>query len=370
VSQYANLTYEVVRQACSDILGRGEKPSRVAVQKLLETEDYLGHKGSNEVVQKYVNMFWEALGKTLKEAPRTLAGVPDAYVAVMDKALVEMVTASRSIVEGEYVEREADLKVRTEEMAAAIEEARQSAQIADQLRLRAEGERNALQSNVAELKEGVASLSLQLTEQTRQNAALTSTINENAVAIKHQAEAIEVAKQSLVQTNEQHRLEVNRLLKQVDDERQAGQKEVRKLNILNETHRAELDVVRGELTVQREENIRIKVENAALVAVNANQSGEISIAKECLSSIETTLRATQQEVIELRVRYETAEQMRQESAVKSAALSEELGEVRKVAEQLQKDLNTYSRSPLARESGSHDKLPDTSRKAKERESKA
>ena len=338
MSQYANLTYEVVRQACSDLLGRGDKPSRLAVQKLLETEDYLGHKGSNEVVQKYVNMFWEALGKTLKEAPRTLVGVPDAYVAVMDKALVEMVAASRTIVEGEYAEREADLKVRTEEIAAAIEEARQSAQIADQLRLRAEGERNALQSNVAELKENISSLNLQLTEQTRQNVELTSTINEKAVEIRHLSEAIGAAKQVLEQTNEQHRLEVNRLLKQVDDERQAGQKEARKLNTLNETQGAEIEALRGELTGQREDNIRMKTENAGLSAVNARQLTESNQAKERLSSVEATHRETQQEVIELRVRYQMAEQIRQEYAQKNAALSETLGESRNFAEQLQKEL--------------------------------
>jgi chromosome segregation ATPase len=338
VSQYANLTYEVVRQACSDILGRGEKPSRVAVQKLLETEDYLGHKCSNEVVQKYVNMFWESLGKTLKEAPRTLVGVPDAYVAVMDKALVEMVAASRTIVEGEYAERAADLKVRTEEMAAAIEEARQSAQIADQLRLRAEGERNALQSNVAELKENISSLNLQLTERTRQNAELTSTINEKAVEIRHLSESIGAAKQVLEQTNEQHRLEVNRLLKQVDDERQAGQKEARKLTTLNETQSAEIEAMRGELTGQREDNIRMKTENDGLSAVNARQLMESNQAKERLSSVEATHRETQQEVIELRVRYQMAEQIRQEYAQKNAALSETLGESRNFAEQLQKEL--------------------------------
>lgn len=60
MSRSSVVTYEHVRQACYEILAKGERPTRPAVQELLSTDRYVGQKGSNAVVQNHIQEFWSA----------------------------------------------------------------------------------------------------------------------------------------------------------------------------------------------------------------------------------------------------------------------------------------------------------------------
>ncbi|MDR0701632.1 MAG: DNA-binding protein [Azoarcus sp.] len=54
----SNVALEDVRRAAFEILSRGERPTRPTVQELLATQEHLGRKGSNAVVQRLLNQFW------------------------------------------------------------------------------------------------------------------------------------------------------------------------------------------------------------------------------------------------------------------------------------------------------------------------
>lgn len=334
----SNVDYQTVRRACCDLMGAGERPSRPNVQDLLATKKYLGHKGSNAVVQGYINDFWVEVGQRLKEPPRTVAGVPDAFVSIIDKALVDMVSAARNIAESELAGRKAELAVQAQKMEVAVQEARDSALAADQLRLRAEGELNAVQTRVNELRGNLASAEQRLADESRRNEAQARTIEEKDVEIRRHFDAIEAANRALEQTNERHRDEAHRLLKQVDDERQSGRKEAQRLNNLLDKARSETTEARNETTSHREEIARIKSESAALIANKSSLEMSVTELNGRLASAELTLRRSQEETTVLRIRYETAEQLRQEVSRQCTTQAEELGELRRTAEHLKSDL--------------------------------
>jgi chromosome segregation ATPase len=334
----SNVDYQTVRRACCNLMGRGERPSRPNVQDLLNTKEYLGHKGSNAVVQGYINDFWVEVGQRLNEPPRTVAGVPDAFVSIIDKALVDMVSAARNIAESELAGRKEELAVQAQKMEVAVQEARDSALAADQLRLRAEGELNAVQARVNELRGNLASTEQRLVDESRRNEAQARTIEEKDAEIRRHFDAIEAANRALEQANERHRDESHRLLKQVDDERQSGRKEAQRLNNLLEKARSETTEARNETTSQREENARIKSENAALAANKSSLEASVADLNGRLANAEQTLRRAQEETTVLRIRYETAEQLRQEASGQCTTQAEELGELRRTIEQLESDL--------------------------------
>ena len=144
MSRDSGITFELVRQACYEILSRGERPSRPSVQELLATDRYVGQKGSHSVVQQHINDFWVSMGKTLQTSPRAVDGVPDAFVPIIDKALGEMVAVARQLALEDLAEREREIASRAQHMAIAVQEAHDTALAADQLRVRAEGELSAV----------------------------------------------------------------------------------------------------------------------------------------------------------------------------------------------------------------------------------
>ncbi len=105
-----------------------------------------------------------------------------------------------------------------------------------------------------------------------------------------------------------------------------------------ERSREETAAVRKELATLQEETGRLRAENAA-GAVSRNALEEsLKDAKARLEEVTTKLQAAQQEAIGMRVRYETAEQHRQEASSRCTSQAEELGELRKAVEQLEADL--------------------------------
>lgn len=328
MSRDSAVSFEQVSKACFELLGRGERPARQSVQELLATERYLGRKGSTDLVNKYINDFWASMAKTFQMPTRVVAGVQEAFIPIIDKALVEMVAVARQVATAEFTEREAALDKRAEEIEASIQDAQDSALAADQLRVRAEGELSAVQARATELKAGLAEAERKLADESRKVEAHQRTIGEKDAELARQFAALEAAAQKLELANEAHRLEANRLMKQVDDERQASKRESQALRQQIEAARTETENVRRELSVQREENARIKAETVAMNATVAAQATTIEGLKVKLEEAEKTAIKAQREATILQVKFDTAEGLRQEAEGKCTRQAEEIGELR------------------------------------------
>lgn len=329
------LTYELVRRICCTLLAEGKNLSRPHVQEELEKKENLGRKGGNQVVQGYINQFWEETAERMREPVRHVADMPDAFVTIMDRALYEMVAAARKVAKEDLAERENSLKKRQVEVDHSIQVANDSAATADQLRLRAEGELNVVQSVVGDLRTALLAAETRLADEGRKNDVLTSAIATKDTELRAQFAIIQAASQKLEQTNEAHRQEAHRLLKQIDDERQAATKEGRRLGALVDSCRAETDAVRKELGMQREECVRLSADNAALT------SRLTEITTRC-ADVEARANQSQQDLAVMKVRFETAEVKRQDAVQQSATQIKEAAELHQVVAHLQADLDALS----------------------------
>lgn len=338
MSRDSEVTFEIVSQACYEILSRGERPSRPSVQELLATDRYIGRKGSNDLVQKFINDFWARMAKTLQVPARTVDGVPEAFVSIIDKALGEMVAVARQLANVEFADRNAALDKRAQEMEASIRDARETALAADQLRVRAEGELSAVQARATELKASLVEAERKLADESRKVEAHQRTIDEKDAELRQQFASLEAANRALEQANEQHRQEAHRLMQQIDNERLAGRKEAQRLTEQLERSRGETAAAREESTALREEVARLKAEGVAAAASKATLEASLQDTKARLEGAETKLQAAQQEVTAMRARYETAEQHRQEATARSTSQAEELGELRRTNEHLEREL--------------------------------
>lgn len=351
MSRDSEVTFEVVSQACYEILSRGERPSRPSVQELLATERYIGRKGSNDLVQKYVNDFWVRMAKTLQVPSRTVDGVPAAFVPIIDKALVEMVAIARQITTDEFAERDAALVMRAQEMEASVRDARDSAVAADQLRIRAEGELSAMQTRADELKSNLAEAERKLAEETRKVEAHQRAIDEKDAELRGQFSSLEAARRALEQAGEQHRQEVHRLMQQLDSERQLARKEARRLTDQLDISRKETGSVREEAALLREEIAGLKAERVAAAARQTNLEASLKEAKDGIENAESKLKAVQQEFAVLRVRFETSEQHLHEATARCTSQGEELSDLRHANEQLMRQIAALQvKSPRPRKS--------------------
>jgi len=338
MSRDSGVTFDHVRRACYEILSRGERPSRPTVQDLLATDRYIGRKGGNELVQNLINDFWMSMSKTLQVPERTVDGVPAAFVPVIDKALGDMVAVARQIAVEEMADRAAALDARAREIESSIQEARDSALAADQLRVRAEGELSAVQSRANELKASLNEAERKLAEESGKVAAHQKTIEGKDAELQRQFSSLEAANRTLEQATEQHRQETHRLMQQLDNERLASRKETQRLTDQLDRSREETASVREDLAVLREEVGRLRAENVAGTAARKVLEDALTEARVRLDDAMTRLQAAQQEATTMRVRYETADQHRQEAVSRSTSQAEELGELRQAVEQLQADL--------------------------------
>lgn len=350
MSRDSGVTFDHVRRACYEILSRGERPSRPSVQELLATDRYIGRKGGNELVQNLINDFWTSMSKTLQVPERTVDGVPAAFVPVIDKALGDMVAIARQIATDELADRTAALDARTREIQDSIQEARDAALAADQLRVRAEGELSAVQARANELRVSLNEAERKLADESGKVAAHLKTIDEKDAELRRQFASLEAANRALEQANEQHRQETHRLMQQLDNERQATRKETQRLTDQLERSREETAAVRKESATLREDVGRLRAENAAGAASRNALEESLRDAKARLDDATAKLHDAQQEATGMRVRYETAEQHRKEAVSRCTSQAEELGELRKAVEQLEADLAEYRKGK--REKGS------------------
>lgn len=326
------VTYEDVRKACCALLGDGEGPSRPKVQDVLVKQ--IGRKGSNSVVQGFINQFWAEAAERMNKPTRQVADIPEQFVPIVDRALLEMVAVSRQMAAKEFTEREDQLAGQTKEWQAAVQLANDTAASAEQLRLRAEGELNGLQSIVSDLRGSVRSLEDRLAEEARKVESGQQTIAAKDLELARQFAALETSASKLEQANEIHRQEVNRLLKQVDDERQSAKRESQSITKQVEATRSELELARRDLSTQREETVRLQAELGAKNTINATQVMTIEDQKSKLGAAEAELKTVQHELTALRVRYETAEGQRQAIEKTCTSQAEELGELRQLVSSL------------------------------------
>ena len=213
-------------------------------------------------------------------------------------------------------------------MEASVQDAQDSALAADQLRVRAEGELAAVQTRVAELKGSLNEAERKLADESRKVEAHQRTIGEKDAELARQFAALDAVGQKLEMANEAHRQEANRLMKQVDDERQAAKRESQALRLQIEAARTETENVRRELSLQREENARIKAEAVAKNTTVAAQATTIEGLKEKLEEAENVVRKAQHDATVQHVKFETAEGLRKEAEEKCTRQAEELGELR------------------------------------------
>ena len=334
----SNVDYQSVRRACCELMGRGERPVRLNVQELLLTPEYLGHKGSNAVVQGYINDFWVEVGHRLNKPPRTVADVPDAFVAILDKALIDMIAAARKIAEDGLESQKTELAEQAQRMEHAIQAARDAATVAEQLRLRAEGERHVLQQRANELRADLESAAQKLSDASSRNDAQTRLIEEKDAEIRQQFMALENASRTLEQNNEQHRQETHRLMQQIDNERQEAHKERRRQNEQLDRLRNDIEAVRQELAIQREARVRLNVENDALTQRLHDAHARCQAAEE-------QSQQQQQILATLQIRHATVEEQRQAATLQLGVQQEEIAGLRQHIAQLQESVARLNNRP-------------------------
>ena len=300
----SNVDYQTVRLACCALLAQGERPARPNVQSLLATPEYLGHKGSNAIVQGYINDFWVEVGERISAPPRTVADIPDAFVAIIDKALVDMVAAAQKIAEDGLASQRRELEAKEQAMDEAVRHARDAALASEQQCLRAEAERDVLITRCNEIRGDLDGANVLVAEERQKNEGLARVIEEKDAEIRRQFDALETSTRSIEQLGEQYRTETRRLMKQVDDERQLSLRERQRSGEEIEQLRKEVASVRHDLGVQREDRVRLATENESLTERLAE------MAARCLSA-EDRANQHQQDVTVLQVRQGVADSQRQ-----------------------------------------------------------
>lgn len=335
----SGVTYEAVRRACCAILAQGEQPTRPSVQAMLAQDDFLGHKGSNAIVQGFVSRFRREMAGILSQPERTVPGVPDDYVALQDKMLAEMVAVTRRIVAGEFEAREAELARCQEETRDAVAQARQAAQDADALRLRAEGERDGLQAVVQDWKANTQSLAEELLtakDQTRSHeetinrqsqdlAGLRSVLDESRRTLEEQKAAAQAAearhREALDRLGLLADQERGRLLQEIDDTKQAAKREAKVLQDKNARLRTAVEALQGELG-----DARASIA-AAAVRIEALDASQAELAAENLRLFKAA-EELERERITLQVRLETTEHLRREAIARVAGMEAEVAEAK------------------------------------------
>ena len=342
------ISYDQVRDACCELIAKGKGASRVVVQDIIF--DKTGRRGSNSIVQGFINQFWEEAATLMKKPLRQVADVPDGYVAILDRALREMIDVSRKLAIEELDEREAKLADQLAESKAEVQRANDAAMTAEQLRLRAEGERDAMQGQVTDLRASLISLESRLVEETRKGEAYQQTIAAKDVELARQFAALEATGSKLEAANEEHRQEQRRLLKQVDDERQASKRDL----LLKEQElaraRNDLETLRRDLSSQREVAVQLKAELDAAIAVRNSQASMIEQQRIQLEQSLENLSASKQERAVLQVRFETADSQRQVLEAQCTNQAEELGQTRQTIAHLEEKMQSLQAIPANQES--------------------
>lgn len=319
-----SVTYPVVERACNELLARGQKPSRPAVQALLETDEYLGRKGSNAVVQQYLNEFWDVVAKNQIAPPRKVEGMPAEYVGVLDRALFELVNISREMAAKEVAAEREALKSREAKMDEAVQTARDAAAAADQLRIRAEGERNAVEQRLRDLTAELGDAKRSIQSGQERESRLAADVRERDVQIRHLDAAVTAAKDAGRAAQAQHETEVRRLLQQVDDARQSALKEANAVKALN----ARVSAVEQELATTRARLDGAAEQVAGLQKDVEKKAALITEKSNLVVAKETEISTLNRRLLTMEVQVDAANQQRASAEDRLSAQTEELGRLR------------------------------------------
>lgn len=310
MSRDATVNFETVRSACFEILSRGERPSRPAVQELLATDRYVGRKGSNEVVQRLIAEFWQSMGKSLTLPDRTVEGVPSEFVPVLDKALADMTDIARKLAGKELEDRVAALNELEKEQLLRVEDAQAAALSADQLRIRAEGELTALQGHAFELKGNLAEAERKLAHQVQEIEQCRQIITDKDAELRQQFVSLEAARASLDQMAEGHRAELTRLMLVLDKERQDMRAEIKQAN-------EQLRRSQAETASMRDDN---KQANEQLRQAQAETAG----VRDEMSALHVEIGRLQAEAVAIQRAFATAEEELASNKAKLARTEEKM----------------------------------------------
>ena len=129
---------------------------------------------------------------------RAVADVEDEYVAIIDRALREMVEVSRKAAEKELEERVKAVEQERLDCQRTVQEAHDALAVGEQLRLKAEAERSGLQTLVGDLRASVRAQEEQLAEGYRQNSALQQLVAAKDEELRQQFDVMQATWQGAI----------------------------------------------------------------------------------------------------------------------------------------------------------------------------
>ncbi len=251
----SNITYELVRRACCELLARGISPTRPAVQDLLILERYIGQKGSNAVVQRYISDFKKEIGENLKRDTLLVEGIPDGFAEIVNSSFSKIVDICRRLALEELKEERASVGIAKAECDRLVEESKDKFVLSEQARIKAETERNSYISLLEEAKLREVTL-ITVQERLQQNlndANLNSSSLQNEILrLTEEVSRQKVGKDLLAQ---EHKVKIEdidkinqeergRLLEDIDNLRQklkklerSAQDSARKISELDQMNR-------------------------------------------------------------------------------------------------------------------------------------
>jgi chromosome segregation ATPase len=312
------VSYELVRKACLVLLDRGATPSRPAVQELLATPEYLGRKGSNSVVQGFVTQFRRDMSTAMDAPIRTVEGIDEEYVAVLDKALVELVEISRKLADATYAERLTAVGRREAEAAQVVEQAHKETSDALRALERAEGARDQIALERDQLTNALQAGEARLADTRQLLATAEAQREELSAQLVHAHAQIDADQRQLEEekmAHERHR-EASRAERAVIAERHQTQ-----LNTALASHQEALD---------RQE--RLASEERARIMMQVDQARqEVKTEREALASNRLQWSAERErlltELTTLRVTVVTNDKARQAAVDQAEARTRELLEL-------------------------------------------
>jgi chromosome segregation ATPase len=265
------VSYELVRKACLALLDRGATPSRPAVQELLATPEYLGRKGSNSVVQGFVTQFRRDMSTAMDAPIRKVEGIDEEYVAVLDKALVELVEVSCKLADAAYAGRLAAVDQREAEAALAVEQARK--ETADALRAleRAEGARDQIALERDQLTNALQAGEARLAETRQLLATAEAQREELSAQLEHAHAQIDA---------DQRQLEEEKMAHERDREASRAERAV-----IAERHQAQLNTALASHQEALDRQERLASEERARIMMQVDQARqEVKTEREALTS--------------------------------------------------------------------------------------
>ena len=297
------LTYHDVRKACCTLLGAGESPVRPKVQDVLFEQ--IGRKGSNSVVQGFINQFWSEAADRMNVPARQVPDIPESYVQIVDRALVELVGVSRKMASDELQKREEAMEQERKQWSQKIQQAYDTAAASDQLRIRSEGEINGLQALISELRINLHSLENRLADEAKQVVSYQEAILWKDQELQRQSETLVEAHRRLELNSETHRTEIHRLLVQIDAERQQARKDLSSVNKELQTTRKDFDQINKDNAELREKFIRMESE-LRLRETEVNSQTQINESMRMqLVQADELKRSMEVELVSLSARYES-----------------------------------------------------------------